>query len=203
MNKYHVHKVVSVLRHFLRSRGLSFKTLEKSKLSITFKPGTKIKFLGFDFYPPNYKNIIFKKGKFTKIRTTGRADKSRLCDSTSASVFLVISKQTLKNQTTKLKKLLERNVTSWGINRFITKINEHIKDFSKKYNVSTQAKYQLKKLSNYVYLRFVKILFTKFKSKCKAKKYVTQTFLTQRSITFKKIKLLKYEDIRLAHPVKK
>jgi hypothetical protein len=60
--------VVSALKTFLRHRGMELKVPDNKNYWFTFKPGTKITYLGFDFVFPNYRSKIFRKGKFTKLR---------------------------------------------------------------------------------------------------------------------------------------
>ena len=59
-------KIVSNLKNFLRLRGLELKIPSDQKFFTTFKPGSKIDYLGFTIFFPNFKKLIFKHGKFTK-----------------------------------------------------------------------------------------------------------------------------------------
>lgn len=59
-------KIVSNLKNFLRFRGLELKIPSDQKFFTTFKPGSKIDYLGFTIFFPNFKKPIFKHGKFTK-----------------------------------------------------------------------------------------------------------------------------------------
>jgi hypothetical protein len=63
-------KLVATLKNFLRHRGLELKTNDNNQFFFTFKPNTSFNFLGFTIFFPNFKKIIFKRGKFTKLKAT-------------------------------------------------------------------------------------------------------------------------------------
>jgi hypothetical protein len=114
-----------------------------------------------------------------------------------ASIFLCINKNAVTRQKEILKELLQRKNIPWTVNRFIQKLNEQIRGFSNYFNLTKQTGIQMKALSNYIYLRFKKLLYGKFHSKPKTRTFVRQSFLKRGTIVYNnKNILLKYEGVR-------
>lgn len=63
-------KLVATLKNFLRHRGLELKPTDNNQFFFAFKPNTSFNYLGFTIFFPNFKKIIFKRGKFTKFKAS-------------------------------------------------------------------------------------------------------------------------------------
>lgn len=191
-------KIVSSLKNFLRIRGLELETPSNQKFFFTFKPGSKLNYLGFTLFFPDFKKPIFKCGKFTKWRPSpDNLGNQRRYDYYRSTILISIQKFKIFTQLRKIREILHRRNSNGELKQIISKLNEQIRGFSNYFNLSRQCRIQLKWLDYIVYKSMKKFLLNKYKSKNKVGKFISQNFLKDGTFYCDNYKLLKHTDIRM------
>lgn len=185
-------KILCFIKYFLKDRGLGL-TRARIKINV-FKPGVSVRCLGFIIMFPRTQLNKFKKGKF-KVYKTFFSSKAHFFFSKDI-IYLFISKNIIKKQKLVLKSVLQRKIISQNIGKSLDRLNKIIRKFSIYFNLSLQARIQLKALSHYTFVRYQKLFFSKFKSKPKYKSYVRKQYVQKGTIKFKHNFLLKHENIK-------
>lgn len=191
-------KLVGTLKNFLRHRGLELETPENDQFFFTFKPNTSFNYLGFTIFFPNFKETIFRRGKFTKFKafSSNLVEQLRY-DYYRVTIFISILKYKITTQLIKIRQILHRRNSNMDLTTIIGKLNEQARGFSNYFNFSKQCRVQLSKLDHLTRRLLIKLLRIKYKSKGKSRQFIYQNFVKHGTFQYKNHALLKYTDVRL------
>lgn len=190
-------KIESELISFLNSRGLVLNQKEDNVQ--VFCPGNSFKYLGFQFYFPDYKNQELKlnKGRFTKYKNdlTSQANYRRSSYHRS-NPYIMIDPEKLAGLKAKIRKVFVRSLASEPLNVIINKNNTLIRSICNYYSISRECRLQLNSFEPYLYRKMWKIVKQKFGSKPKLVSFIKSEYIREGRFLAKRAIQLKPSDIK-------
>ena len=181
-------KINLELIKFLNSRGLSV-NLTKSNVKV-FCPGNSFRYLGFQFYFPDYKNNNLNKSRFIKYQNDLTSSYHRL------KPFIMIEPKSLASIKAKMRKIFIRSLASKPLNVIINKNNTLIRGICNYYSISRECQLQLNSFEPYLYRYMWKTIKQKFSSKPKLISFIRSNFVKKSRFISKRIVQLKLSDVK-------